>query len=133
MKNTDFERIERIMQIKQIPTFAEFSRQIGLKNPQNFTDLKRGKYKITRNFATKIHEIYPDLSTLWILSGEGPMYVGNVEQHNVNGDNLAGGSSKETAPCGMDERLAALLESQQATIREQAQTIKELTILLTHK
>ena len=135
MENNDFQRIKRVMQVKEIPSFAAFSRQIGLPTPQNFTDLKRGKYKIARNFAQKIHDIYPDISIAWLMTGEGGMYIGHPEDNhgdihhnNVGGDLFGNGASKQ-----VQTNLTAIIESQQATIRDQAETIKRLTTLLTSK
>lgn len=129
MENNDFQRIKRVMQVKEIPSFAEFSRLIGLSTPQNFTDLKRGKYKITRNFAAKIHDIYPDISVAWLLTGEGGMFVGDKSQFNMQDNVNVGGDNIVNS----DLRLVRIVESQQETIREQAATINKLTSLLTTK
>lgn len=128
MENNDFQRIKRVMQVKEIPSFAAFSRQIGLPTPQNFTDLKRGKYKITRNFASKIHDVYPDISIAWLMTGEGGMYVGGNDNHgdihhnNVGGDLLGNGAQKESIP-----DAAAVIASQQQTIERLSKIIEILT------
>lgn len=128
MENADYQRILKVMQVKQIPSFAQFSRLIGLPTPQNFTDLKRGKYKITRNFASKIHDVYPDISTAWLMTGEGGMYVGGSDNHgdihhnNVSGDLLGNGASKREAP-----DIASVIISQQQTIERLTKIIETLT------
>lgn len=129
MENADYQRILRVMQIKQIPSFAQFSRLIGLSTPQNFTDLKRGKYKITRNFASKIHDVFPDISTAWLMTGEGGMYIvgcednhGDIHHNNVGGDLLGNGASKVESP-----DIASVIISQQQTIERLTKIIETLT------
>ena len=130
MENADYERLRRVMQIKQIPSFAEFSRLLGLPTPQNFTDLKRGKYKITRKFASKIHDIFPDISVAWLMTGEGGMIVGDVSNNRGIVAQNVGDIGTFNAE---SNSFAAIIESQQATIRDQAETIKQLTLLLAKK
>ena len=122
MENNDFQRIKRVMQVKEIPSFAAFSRQIGLPTPQNFTDLKRGKYKITRNFASKIHDVYPDISIAWLMTGEGSMLAGSANHHNA----VASDHSTATVTHAENGDLTSIVASQQATIAKQADTIATL-------
>lgn len=129
MKNIDFQRIETVMRVKQIPSYAEFSRLLGLKTPQNFTDLKRGKYKITRSFASKIHDIYPDISIAWLITGEGGMYVtsgddnhGDIHHNNVGGDLLGNGANKDKS-----SELTEIIASQQRTIERLTKVIEKLS------
>ena len=129
MENTDFQRIKKIMEIKQIPTFAEFARILNLPNQQYFTDIKRQKHKITTNFARKITSVYNDISTLWVLTGEGGIFVdnrGNFEGNTAGGDILGNGASKTVD----SERLLAVVESQQDTIRQQSQQISVLISMI---
>lgn len=128
MENADYQRILRFMQIKQIPSFAQFSRLIGLSTPQNFTDLKRGKYKITRNFASKIHDVFPDISTAWLMTGEGGMYIdnhGDIHHNKVGGDLLGNGATKNEQP-----DLTAVIVSQQRSIERLIEQNARLTEML---
>lgn len=131
-QNTDFQRLERVKNFYHLLNYAEFSRQIGLKNQQIFTDIKHGKHKISAAFAQKIAERYPDISTAWLLTGQGTMIVdnsGDMVANTAGGDILGNGAYKS----GEDSRLVDVIASQQTTIREQAETIKQLTLLLTKK
>ncbi len=132
MKNADFQRLEKVMQCKQIASYAEFSRLIGAKTPQIFTAIKSGKNKISRTLAVSIHDVYPDISIAWLMTGEGGMYIGrpednhgDIHHNNVGGDLLGNGASKQS-----QTDLTSIIESQQATIRDQAETIKRLTTML---
>lgn len=119
MYNTDFQRLKRVAEYKKIDTFAEFSRLIGCKNQQIFTDIKRGKHKISSSFAQKIHDIYPDISMAWLLTGEGAMLTSSIEQHNVNGDNI--GQQNNGAPQADKQR--DIIASQQRTIEKLTEQI----------
>ncbi len=132
MKNADFQRLEKVMQCKQIASYAEFSRLIGAKTPQIFTAIKSGKNKISRTLAVSIHDVYPDISIAWLMTGEGGMYIGrpednhgDIHHNNVGGDLLGNGASKQS-----QTDRTSIIESQQATIRDQAETIKRLTTML---
>ena len=52
---------------------AEFARKIG-KNPTYVNDVKNGKTKkISEQVAEKIIGQWPELSKIWVLTGEGQM------------------------------------------------------------
>lgn len=129
MKNADFQRLEKVMQYKQIASYAEFSRLLNLKTPQIFTAIKSGKNKISRSLAVSIHDIYPDISTAWLLTGEGGMYItagednhGDIHHNNVGGDLLGNGANKDNS-----SELTEIIASQQRTIERLTKIIEKLS------
>ena len=67
----------------------------------------------------------PEISLFWLITGEGSMLGGAVEQHNVNGDNL-NNSQKSNVSDGVVKELVNTNASQQ-------QTIAQLVNLLNNK
>lgn len=50
----------------------EFSKKIGYNRPQIIYDIQSGKTKsISKTLIEKIIEVYPELNTSWLLSGDG--------------------------------------------------------------
>lgn len=66
----------------------------------------------------------PEVSLYWLITGEGSMLGGIVEQHNVNGDNL-NNSQKSTIPDDIVRTLTDTNASQQRTIEKLVTLIKE--------
>jgi SOS-response transcriptional repressor LexA len=56
---------------------TEFSRKIGLKNVQNIYDILNGG-GISKSVANKILDVFPEVDKLWLLSGEGSMFGGEI-------------------------------------------------------
>lgn len=135
MQYTEFQRIEKVKNFHKIKSFADFSRILGLKNQQIFTDIKSGKHGISPRLASKIHEIYPDISTLWLITGEGAMLVdcgGDIRDNNVGGDLLGNGATKMSD----GEDIKTLVDAvSRLTIVNQKQTeqISELINMLKEK
>lgn len=131
MKNADFQRLEKVMQCKQIPSFAEFSRLIGAKTPQIFTAIKSGKNKISRALAVSIHDVFPDISVSWLLTGEGGMYIdnhGDIHDNKVGGDLLGNGAIKND-PAEIAD-LTTIIMSQQRSIERLIEQNALLTEML---
>lgn len=61
------------------------------------------------------------------MTGEGGMFVGDVSNNRGIVAQNVGDIGTFNAE---DKSFAAIIESQQATIRDQAETIKQLTLLL---
>ncbi|MDV2459846.1 hypothetical protein CMU99_16130 [Elizabethkingia anophelis] len=56
-------------------TAAEFAESIGYERPQTLYDVINGKTKrISQNMADKILSKYPEINSVWILTGEGSMF-----------------------------------------------------------
>lgn len=115
---------------------ANFARIIGA-NPTYVNDVKKGKTKrISDKIADKIIEQWPELSKVWLLTGEEPMLrteTQHNEQQNVSigGDNIVNGSSKTTS-----EGLLAVMElvmSQQKTIQDLTEQNKMLTRMIAER
>ena len=56
----------------------QFARQIGLARPDNIYHIKAGKIGLSQNLVRRIVEAYPEISSGWLLSGEGSMLAANV-------------------------------------------------------
>lgn len=52
-----------------------FARYIGLPRGENLYQIKRGNNGISRDVANRIVEKFPQISKLWILTGEGQMFA----------------------------------------------------------
>lgn len=51
-----------------------FARYIGLARGENLYQIKRGNNGISRDLANRIVEKFPQVSKLWLLTGEGQMF-----------------------------------------------------------
>ena len=69
---TDNQRIEEIKKYANLSANA-LSKEIGLKNPQIFYDIKAGKCGISKDLATKIKDRFFNFNFTWILTGKGDM------------------------------------------------------------
>lgn len=69
---TDSQRIEEIKKYVNLSANA-LSKEIGLKNPQIFYDIKAGKCGISKDLASKIKERFFNFDFTWILTGSGNM------------------------------------------------------------
>lgn len=69
---TDYQRIEEIKKHVNLSANA-LSKEIGLKNPQIFYDIKAGKCGISKDLATKIKARFFNFDLTWILTGAGNM------------------------------------------------------------
>lgn len=67
------ERLKQYLEIKNI-TVAAFERSIGMSNASFGKALKTGG-AIGSDKLEKIVKVYPDLSAVWLLSGEGNMIM----------------------------------------------------------
>lgn len=68
----DKERIEALKTFSGL-NFNALSKFLGLSGPSVFYDIKNGRHGITKDFADKILAKYPDISRVWLLTGEGEM------------------------------------------------------------
>jgi len=86
------EIIGAILEIKGLNA-KSFSERIGLDRPQAIYDIQKGKVRsVSAKMCDKILSVYPDLNRVWILTGEGPMFIDMVGDE-VNGD---GGNLQKT-------------------------------------
>lgn len=73
------ERIEAIKQHFHL-TYSSLAREIGLKNPQPFYDIRAGKCGISKDIATKIQERFSNVSLAWMITGEGRMLTDGSDE-----------------------------------------------------
>lgn len=52
-----------------------FARHIGLARGENIYQIKRGNNGISRRLAERIVNHFPQISKMWLLTGEGDMFV----------------------------------------------------------
>lgn len=68
----DKQRIQEVLSYTRLSARA-LAEEIGLKSPQSFYDIKAGRHGISKELASKIQGKYLNLSTEWLLTGEGEM------------------------------------------------------------
>ena len=92
----DYERIRQVLEYLNLNA-STLSRELGLKTPQIFYDIKAKKCGISKDLANKIQEKFYDIDKTWLLTGEGEMlktsagstvpikgYVTGVPYYNVD-------------------------------------------------
>ncbi len=75
---TDIERITKVAQYAGL-SFNRLAKEIGLTTPQTFYDIRAGKHGISKELADKIQAKYLNISTAWLLTGEGEMLKGEAQ------------------------------------------------------
>ena len=74
-KNPDnWARIEAVINMAQMTTNA-FARHIGLPRGENLYQIKRGNNGISFDVADRICCRVPEISKLWLLTGDGKMFL----------------------------------------------------------
>lgn len=79
-KRECWERIEAVIKMAQMTTTG-FARHIGLARGENLYQIKRGNNGVSFDVADRIVAEFPEVSKLWLLTGDGQM---------INGDAPAG-------------------------------------------
>ncbi len=77
-KQDNWQRIEGVITWANMST-NYFARHIGLPRGENLYQIKRGNNGISLDVATKIVDKFPQISKLWLLTGDGKMFA---EDHN---------------------------------------------------
>lgn len=72
------ERIKQYIDSKGI-TVAAFERSVGFSNASFAKSLKNGR-AIGTDKLEKILSVYPDISPMWLLKGEGNMLLGRSDE-----------------------------------------------------
>lgn len=73
-KQNNWERVESVIKWANMST-NYFARYIGLPRGENMYQIKRGNNGISLDVAEKIVAKFPEVNKLWLLTGEGEMYV----------------------------------------------------------
>lgn len=122
-KLSDTEKLLQILQFYGLK-IVDFGEKIGV-NSQSVYNLSCENLKnFNRDMLDGIAKNCPEISLFWLITGEGSMLGGIVEQHNVNGDNL-NNSQKSTIPDDIVRTLTDTNASQQRTIEKLVTLIKE--------
>lgn len=72
-----WKRIEAVINLSGMSTNA-FARYIGLPRGENLYQIKRGNNGVSLDVADRIVAKYPEVSKLWLLTGEGQMIAGDA-------------------------------------------------------
>ena len=75
------ERIAMYLQFRAI-TPHSFERKIHLSNGY-FSKQIKNLGSVGSDILVKIHDSYPELNMLWVLTGEGDMIIEDIESHQV--------------------------------------------------
>lgn len=71
---------------------AELAAKVGYERPQAFYDVMSGKTKkISPTMVDRIISVYPEISHIWLLTGEGEMLKNTSETANNDGSNAVSG------------------------------------------
>ncbi len=81
-KLSDWERLECVIEWANMTT-NYFARSIGLSRGENLYQIKKGNNRISRKIADLIVARHPQVSMLWLLTGEGSMLSGAENRSGV--------------------------------------------------
>ena len=76
IKPDDWARLHSVILWANMTTNA-FALHIGLPRAENLYQIKRGHYGISLRLASRIVARFPEINKLWLLTGEGEMFVDN--------------------------------------------------------
>ncbi len=130
---TDTERITELLKWLDISA-RELSKQLNLRSPQIFYDIKAGKCGISKELAAKIQEKYLNINKSWLLTGEGEMFVQPPTANNTI--NNSGNFCENVIGGGLQQQLAELITIQkkfQDMISVKDKQINELIEILKDK
>lgn len=110
MANTEYQRIADLLDYLGLNALG-LSKELGLKTPQIFYDIKSGKCGISKGLAQKIQEHFLNINPAWLVTGEGEMLKCNNEPRVNSANEAASGSElivkmmneKQIAPYGLLE------------------------------
>lgn len=110
MANTEYQRIADLLDYLGLNALG-LSKELGLKTPQIFYDIKSGKCGISKGLAQKIQEHFLNINPAWLVTGEGEMLRCNNEARVNSSSEAASGSElivkmmneKQIAPYGLLE------------------------------
>ena len=73
-QNPCWQRLSAVIEWADM-TANYFARHIGLPRGENIYQIKRGNNGISRRLAERIVTHFPQISKMWLLTGEGEMFV----------------------------------------------------------
>lgn len=115
---TDFQRLEKLIKILDIPTFKDLAVKLNV-SPQTFYDIKQGKHGISKKLAEQINKCFPEIPVSWLLTGEGDLIIGDG---NINGNN-------NNSSDAVLKAIEAISEQQKITMKSQEQIDRLLNII----
>lgn len=78
MQITDYQKIEEVKKTLKL-SYNAIAKELKLKTPQVFYDIKAGKCGISKELALLIQDNY-GINISWLLTGEGEMMTKNTSQ-----------------------------------------------------
>jgi len=75
------ERLKKVIDYYQ-ENSNSFAMNLGLKANTKVRHVLNGRNGLSSNFAKKITEIYPEISYVWLLKGDGDMLNNNIQPLN---------------------------------------------------
>lgn len=82
MELGDWQRIEKIIAWAGLSVNA-FAMNIGLGRSENLYRIRRGDNGVSKELARAIAARYPEINPVWVLTGEGEMFVGGSDARNA--------------------------------------------------
>lgn len=107
-------------------TVSEFERKCSLSNGY----IKKVKGSIGSDKIEDIIRAYPQLSRVWLLSGEGEMLKSAIVQNNQNGDNIQGHSVTVNKT---ESDYIAIIKMQSEQLSKSQEQIDRLLTLLENR
>lgn len=117
----DNEKLQQICRFYGL-NMANFATKIGVKNQELYAISSLKQKEFSRSTMSAIAKFCPEVSPYWLITGEGSMLAGSIEQHNINGDNI-GQQTNNSAPADQVEIIA----SQQRTIERLTKVVDKLS------
>lgn len=115
------EIIEKIMFDNDLSA-SDFGEKVG-KSSNYVSELRSGKTaKISPPMLKRLAAAFPQYSAEWLRTGEPPIYAAEV---TINGSGNIGNGNNNSVTT-ISERVLSVIESQQQTIHQQAETIAAL-------
>ena len=138
---TDYQRIEKVLNYLNLNPNQVY-KQLGIKTPQVFYDIKAGKCGISKDLANKFQEKYGNINKNWLLTGEGDMLkqpssniitnIGDFATNTINGDLssqlaelISAQKSMQQEYKGMQQEYISLMQEKDRQINELIEIIKQ--------
>lgn len=122
---SDIERIQIMADMSGLSLNA-FARSLGYKTAQIFYDIKKGKHRISRELANKIHEKYLEYDLAWILTGTHEKDITSHDKPEMNETNSYTVKELMAAIKRRDEHVEALIRVNEKHADNFAELIKQM-------
>lgn len=107
----------------------EYGQYIGYTNASAFSQIINNKAVVPKDFNVRFASVVPNLSLVWLLTGEGEMLIkdGSVEQNNIVGDNING--HNVTVGKSGDDYMKVIMQQSLQLSKSQEQIDRLITLL----